>query len=167
MRMMVDKQLLNVIQQRIDARTALRSIDVLAGAATAHIERKMYYPYYSFTANCLVPTLFGKKEMTVNCLVDGVSGLGATAGAFSIEPETVSADDLLQLDVSAQEAERAARRTVSHQLSRKLRMIASFHMNIERQSIVYKGFWIIRSQDTLVMVDASSGGIHPLSSRAA
>ena len=168
--MVADDQLtslISVIRQQVDAASALRSIDALAGAATAIIERKMYYPYYRFTANCVVPTLFGRKAMTVNCLVDGVSGLGATSGAFSIDPATVPADALLQLAVLAREAESAARRTVSHQLSRKLRMIASFQVDIEPQSIVYKGFWIIRSQDTLVMVDSLSGCIHPLSSRAA
>ena len=165
--MVAENQSLNLVRQQVDAASALRSIDELAGAATASIERKMYYPYYRFTANCAVPTLFGRKTMTVNCLVDGVSGLGATASDFSIELATVPADALLQLAVSAQEAERAAHRTISHQLSRKLRMIASFEMDIEPQSIVYKGFWIIRSQDTLLMVDSSSGCIHPLSSRAA
>ncbi len=164
---MADMQLLSVIRQQVDAATALCSIDALAGAASARIERKMYYPYYRFTANCVVPTLFGKKSMIVNCLVDGVSGLGATAGNFSVESATVPADVLLQLDVSASAAESAARKTVTHQLSRKLRMIASFQVDIEPQDIVYKGFWIIRSQDTLVMVDSSSGCIHPLSSRAA
>jgi hypothetical protein len=162
-----DRQALSVIQQQVDAAIALRSIDVLAGAATAHIERKMYYPYYRFTANCAVPTLFGKKALTVNCLVDGVNGLAATAGAYVNETVTVRADTLLKFDVSLQEAERTARRTVAHQLSRKLRMIASFQVKIEPQSIVYKGFWIIRTQDTLVMVDSLSGCIHPLSSRAA
>ena len=80
---------------------------------------------------------------------------------------TVQAEMLLQLAVSAQEAERAAHRTISHQLSRKLRMIATFQIDVEPQSIVYKGFWIVRSKDTLIMVDSSSGCIHPLSSRAA
>lgn len=158
---------ISVIRQQVDAASALRSIDALAGAVTACVERKMYYPYYRFTANCAVPTLFGRKTMTVNCLVDGVSGLGATASDFSTEPAPVPAEMMLQLAVSAQEAERAAHRTISHQLSRKLRMIASFQVDIEPQSIVYKGFWIIRSQDTLIMVDSSSGCIHPLSSRAA
>lgn len=164
---MSEQQSLSVIQQQVDAATALSSIDALAGAATASIERIMYYPYYRFTANCAVPTLFGRKAMTVNCLVDGVSGLGATASDFSTEPTTVQAEMLLQLAVSAQEAERAAHRTISHQLSRKLRMIATFQVEIEPQSIVYKGFWIVRSKDTLIMVDSSSGCIHPLSSRAA
>jgi len=165
--MVADKQELNVIRQQVDAAAALRNIDALAGVATACIERKMYYPYYRFTADCVVPTLFGKKAMTVNCLVDGISGMGATADSFSIESLAVSADALLQIDVSAQEAEVSARRIISHQLGRKLRMIASFQVDIEPQSIVYKGFWIIRSQDTLVMVDSTSGCIHPLSSRAA
>ena len=137
---MTEQQSLSVIRQQVDAATALRSIDALAGAATASIERIMYYPYYRFTANCAVPTLFGRKTMTVNCLVDGVSGLGATASDFSIEPATVPAEMQLQLAVSAQDAERAAHRTISHQLSRKLRMIAAFQVDIEPQSIVYKGF---------------------------
>jgi hypothetical protein len=164
---MADDYSKSVIQQKVDAGAALRSIDALAGVATARIERKMYYPYYSFTANCVVPTLFGKKAMAVNCLVDGVSGLGATASAFSTELETVPADALLQLIVSAREAQRVARQTISHQLGRKLRMIASFQVDVEPQNIVYKGFWIVRSQDTLLMVDSSSGHIHPLSLRAA
>ena len=164
---MTDVHTLNVILENVDAATALQKIDALAGTATAHIERKMHYPYYRFTANCTVPTLFGKKAMTVHCLVDGVSGLGATASAYAIKTETVQADTVLQLDISAREAISAARRTVSHQLSRKLRMIASFQIDIEPRSLVYKGFWIIRTQDTLVMVDSSSGCIHPLNSRAA
>jgi hypothetical protein len=164
---MTEQRSLSVIQQQVDAASALRSIDALSGGATATIERMMYYPYYRFTANCAVPTLFGRKAMTINCLVDGVSGLGATAGDFSLEPATVAADMLLQLAVSAQDAERAAHRTISHQLGRKLRMIATFQVEIEPQSVIYKGFWIVRSKDTLIMVDSSSGCIHPLSSRAA
>jgi hypothetical protein len=164
---MTEQRSLSVIQQQVDAASALRSIDALSGGATATIERMMYYPYYRFTANCAVPTLFGRKAMIINCLVDGVSGLGATAGDFLLEPATVAADMLLQLAVSAQDAERAAHRTISHQLGRKLRMIATFQVEIEPQSVIYKGFWIVRSKDTLIMVDSSSGCIHPLSSRAA
>lgn len=165
--MMANQSKLSVIQQQVDAATALHKIDGLAGVKAARIERKMYYPYYRFTANCVVPTLFGKKAMVVNCLVDGVNGLGATAGAYSSATVTAPTDALLQFVVSMQEAQRTARRTISHQLGRKLRMIASFEVDVEPQSIVYKGFWIIRTHDTLVMVDSSSGCIHPLSSRAA
>ena len=164
---MADELLLRVIKQRVGAAAALCSIDTLAVAATASIERKMYYPYYCFKAKCVVPTLFSKKAMTVNCLVDGVSGLGATAGDFALEQATVPDDAHLPLTVSTTEAEHAARRTISHQLGRKLRMIASFQVNPEPPNIVYKSFWIIRSQDILVMVDSANGCIHPLGSRAA
>lgn len=158
---------LEVIAQTIDDEAALMHVNAVLGEKTASIDRLVYYPYYHFTANGDVPTLFGRRKISLNCLVDGVTGLGATADSFTLLHTRVRADTLLLAEVSATDAERVARSTITHQMGRKLRMIASFQIDLAARDIVYKVFWIVRAQEMLIMVDGCTGKLHPLRSRAA
>ncbi|MFQ5983377.1 MAG: hypothetical protein ACE5KS_08385 [Woeseiaceae bacterium] len=151
---MPEKQIVSVFRQQLDD-------------AAAKIDRKLYYPYYSFKADCTVSTLLGKKSVSVTCLVDALNGVGATAERLSADRLKVGADSILQVDVAPDEAVRTARRMLMHQLSRRLRMISDFGIELESLGLAYKCFWVARSSDMTLMIDSVTGCTHPLRTRAA
>ena len=156
-----------VIRGAINATDALCVVATLTGDIEASAESEMIYPYYCFDAKCTVPTMTGRKEVSMICLVDAVNGLGATADSFELKTESISADQLIGIEFEAAEAESIAMRTVTHRLGRKLRTITSFEVDITPRGLVHKRFFIIRTADARVMVDSTNGGLHPLKLRAA
>jgi len=164
---MADAKMLSVIRERIDSTMALHSAERVLDDAPASIEGKLYYPYHRYIANCMIPTLFGKKDVTIDCLVDAVHGLGATADRMSIDQVRVSAEASLEAMVELEEAESIARRVIAHRLGRRLRMIAPFEIHLEAQGLIHKGFWIAHSDRMRLMIDNTTGGMYPLATRAA
>jgi len=164
---MANKVSLKVIREQIDASAALQSVNTMRRDITAVVEHKLVYPYFQFTARCKVPTVVGKKEVTVACMVDGVNGHGATADHFSVEEIMVPDDSRLQLGISHDEATKIAQRAVTHQLGKRLKMIAPFEVALESAGLVYRSFWIVRVGDKSVMIDSVTGAMHPLAASAA
>ncbi len=164
---MPDAEQVVVIRGAIGATDAQCVVASLTGDVEASIEEEMIYPYYCFAANCSVPTLVGRKNISLLCLVDAVNGLGATADSFELKTEIASGDRLLDADIEAGEAAAIAQRTVTHRLGKKLRTIASFDVSVAPRGLVHKRFWIVRTREARVMVDSTNGGLHPLKLRAA
>lgn len=164
---MSDRQQVVVVRGAINSTDALCIVASLTGDVEASVEKEMIYPYYCFGANCSVPTLAGRKEVSMLCLVDAVNGLGATADNFELKKETVCGEHLLDADIEAGEAAAIAQRTVTHRLGRKLRTITSFDVSVTSRGLVHKRFWIVRTREARVMVDSTNGGLHPLKLRAA
>jgi len=164
---MGDKAQAIVIRGALNATDALCVVASLTGDFEARGESDVIYPYYCFDAECSIPTLAGRKKLSMICLVDAVNGLGATADVFELKSESVSAKALLDVDVNAETAEDIAHKTVTHRLGRKLRTITTFDVNLKARGIVNKRFWIVRTSEVRVMVDSTSGGLHPLKLRAA
>jgi len=164
---MSKQEKLVVIRGAINATDALCIVSTLTGDMNAKLESEIVYPYYCFDADCSVPTLVGRKEISVVCLVDAVNGLGATADNFGLKKEAVSAENLLPIELGKDAAAEIAERTVTHRMGRKMRMIASFDVSIAPRGIVYKRYWIVRSTEASVMVDSTNGNLHPLKLRAA
>lgn len=163
---MIKGKMLTLIRGEIDSSAALR---IVAGM-TAHIpvvERSVLYPYSRFTARCDVPTMIGRKSMTVNCLVDGINGHAATADDFATDTIDSLNETCLQAAISDEDAKRAARRTVTHRLGKQLRVIAPFNVQLESAGTVYRRFWIVRIGDQRIMTDSVTGGMHPLNATAA
>jgi len=164
---MADVKMLTVIREQVDASAALQSIHVARGDVAGVVEQKMVYPYYLFRADCKIPTIVGKQDVSVDCLVDGINGLGATADPFITEHLNVTDEDHLKSEISNSEAVKVAHRTVTHQLGKKLKMIAPFDVTLEAKGMIYRSFWIVRIGDSRIMVDSVTGGMHPLSASAA
>lgn len=164
---MADAKMLTVIREQVDASAVLQSIQAASGNVAGVIEQKMVYPYYRFKASCKIPTIVGKQGVAVDCLVDGINGLGATADPFSTEQLKVTDESLLKPEISNSEAVKIAHRTVTHQLGKKLKMIAPFDVTLEAKGMIYRSFWIVRIGDSRIMVDSVTGGMHPLSASAA
>jgi hypothetical protein len=155
------------IREQVDSTTALQDIAGNTDDVSAAVERSVLYPYFRFSAQCTVPTVIGKKDMWVDCLVDGMNNLGATADPFATD-QLISCDEvLLQPKITNEQAQRTAQRTVTHQLSKQLRMIAPFDVHLESAGTIYKRFWIIRIGDARIITDSVTGSMHPLSANAA
>ena len=164
---MANKVLLKVIREQIDASAALQSVNTVRRDITAVVEQKLVYPYFQFTARCKVRTVVGKKEVTIACMVDGVNGHGATADHFSTDEILVPENSRLRLGISHDEATKIAQRTVTHQLGKKLKMIAPFEVALESIGLAYRSFWIVCVGDKRVMIDSVTGVMHPLAECAA
>lgn len=164
---MADRTRLDAVRGQVDAGTAAALVRDLNHGLPSYVESERFYPYFHFTADCRVPTLVGKQRVSIACLVDGVNGLGATVDPFLTEERHVNSDHLLQTEITFTDAFSAARRTITHQLGRKLRMIAGFDVDLDALGMVYKRFWIVRSGETLVMVDSATGKLLPIGARAA
>ena len=156
-----------VIRGQVDTKSALLRIQSMAGGAAVEVEGSVLYPYFRFTGEGTVPTMIGRKSISVECLVDGINGLGATADPFSTEQLAASDEVLLQTAITAATARRSAQRTVTHRLTRRLRTISAFDIQLEAAGTIYKRFWIMRVGDGRVMTDSVTGNVHPLNANAA
>jgi hypothetical protein len=155
------------IKETITHDDALHIVNTIARVSTAHIERKIYYPYYWFTADCVTQTLFGKKPFSANCLVDGCNGLGATSDPFTVEEAIIESESKLAIRANPEMARSSARRFLSHNLSRGMKMIGHFNIALESRGVIYKSYWLARCEGTLVMVDGVTGSLHTLDQKAA
>ena len=164
---MAKQEKFTIIRERVDSTAALQNVVGMTDDIPAVIEGSVLYPYIGFTAQCSVPTMIGKKEICIDCLVDGVNGHGATADSFSTERMVASDEVKLQSTITDDEARRTAQRTVTHRLSKQLKMIAPFDVQLNAAGTVYKRFWIIRIGDARIMADSVTGNMHPLSASAA
>jgi len=164
---MSKKERIVVIRGAINSTDAVCIVSSLTGDMEAKLESEVIYPYYCFDAVCSVPTLAGRKNLPLVCLVDAVNGLGATADNFALKNEAVTPEMILPIELDDDAATEIARRTVTHRVGKKLRMIASFDVAITQRGIVHKRFWIVQSSDASVLVDSSNGSLHPLKLRAA
>lgn len=158
---------IEVVCGSITSSDALSVVTSLTGDINVTLESEMRYPYYCFDARCSVPTLAGRKAVSLLCLVDAVNGLGATADSFESKTESVRQADLMSSRINNEEAVDIAQRTVTHRMGRKLRMIASFDVAMMPRGIVHKRFWIVQSSNARIMVDSTSGNMHPLTLKVA
>ena len=156
-----------VIRGAINATDALCVVASLTSDVDATFESEIIYPYYCFDADCRVPTLIGRKQFSMICLVDAVNGLGATADSFELKKEILPLELLLAADIDDQAAAKIANRTVIHRLGRKLRTISTFDVGVASRGLIHKRFWIVKTSDARVMVDSTTGRLHPLKLRAA
>lgn len=156
-----------IVRGLITSADALCLVSSLTGDVEVQLQPDVIYPYYCFDASCSVPTLAGRKEIDLICLVDAVNGLGATADSFELKTETLTASKILPVELDAPAATEIAQRTVTHRMGRQLRVITSFDVSFVPRGIVHKRFWIVQSADARVMVDSTTGSLHPLKLRAA
>lgn len=163
---MTDRRV-TIIDGEVGSSDAIRIATAATGDDNAFVERAVCYPYYWFEARCTLPSLAGRQAMSLTCLVDAINGIGATADEFQTKEEVIRAGDELAERIDDDEAAEIARRTISHTLSRKVRTIASFDVELEPCGVIHKRYWIIRTSGARLMVDSSTGHLHPLKLRAA
>jgi len=163
---MTDEQVV-VIRGAFNATDALCVVASLTGDIEARVLRDIIYPYYCFDAACSIPTLAGRKPLSMICLVDAVNGLGATADSFELKKERVSAETVMATTIDVADAADIATRTVTHRLGRKLRTITDFDVDVTSRGLVHKRFWIVQTGEARLLVDSTTAGWHPLRLEAA
>lgn len=164
---MTKREQVVIARSSFSSTEALCFVASLTGDIEAKVEKDIVYPYYCFDADCSVPTMVGRKKVSLICMVDAVNGVGATADSFVLKNESVPLSSLLPSEIGDEEAARIANRTVSHALGKKLRTMTSFDVALKPRGLVHKRFWIVHSSEARVMVDSTTGGLHPLKLRAA
>lgn len=164
---MTEREQVVVIRGSFNATDALCVVASLTGDVEARVESDIIYPYYCFDAECTVPTLAGRKDVSLICLVDAVNGPGATADSFELKKETIETRKLMACEIDDEAAVDIAQRTVTHHMGRKLRTIAEFDVKIKPRGIVHKRFWIVQTSEASLLVDSTTAGWLPLRLEAA
>ena len=152
------------IRGEVNAEIAVNIVSGLCGCSDLIVQQAMYYPYFKFDCHCSLPTLFGRRQSEITCLVDAVSGKGATADAFEVDEWHLPPTELVNTSISHIEAQKLAQRTVTHTLGRKLRVIADFRLRLNAAGLIYKRFWIVGNAEVRALVDSVNGSMHPLPS---
>jgi len=156
-----------LIHGAFDATHALCVAASLTGDLDATVESDRLFPYFCYDASCRVPTLAGRRKVSLVCLVDAVNGLGSTADSFELENTSVPRGRVLETAIDENEAARIAERTVTHGLTRRARALTSFDVRLAPRGIVYKRFWIVRTSEARLLVDSTTAGWFPLKLEAA
>jgi hypothetical protein len=156
-----------VIRGSFNATDALCVVASLTGDVEAHVASDIIYPYYCYDVECSVPTLAGRKNVSMICLVDAANGLGATADSFELKKETIPVSRILATDIDADTATRIATRTVTHRMGKELRTIADFDVEMKPRGLVHKRFWIVQTSEARLLVDSTTAGWFPLKLEAA
>ncbi|MDH4108170.1 MAG: hypothetical protein OEW35_07620 [Gammaproteobacteria bacterium] len=164
---MTDRIELEVIEPGID-QVAVGDIAArLAPGSDASVQRGLWYPYFRFDADCSARALFGRRGMQLNCLVDGLTGLAATAPSFCSTRDAVPRADVLPASLMPDAALLAARRYLATSLGRGFRTIADFDIRLADRGTIHKLYWLVAIDDGQVLVDSLTGGWIPMTARAA
>ena len=158
---MSDSTRVNVIHATLepgDARSMLASLD----APGYERERTIAYPYFSFRVSGFAPSLFGRRALSIDCLVDARTGEASTTDNYRTQSVNVAPDTLMAFAGCPRDALREARRYAAHALGRGLRTLADFDLRIENTGVIYKSFWVFRRNATRVLVDSTTGSMHLL-----
>jgi hypothetical protein len=145
--------------------SAAEAIEIAAAAGDVSGVRGatcIHYPYYWYRAQGSAPGLFGRRSLTLDCLVDARSGIASTTDRFTIEERRPADSVQLAPDRSADIARAAAQRCLAHSLGRRLRTIADFQLNLDDRGLVYKTYWVVDCAGEDLLVDSGNGAFHPL-----
>ena len=164
---MTEREQVVVIRGSFNATDALCVVASLTGDVDARVASDIIYPYHCFDAECTVPTLAGRKDVSLICLVDAVNGLGATADSFELKKESVARSKLMSAEIDDETAADTAHRTVTHHMGRSLRTIAEFDVRLKPRGFVHKRFWIVQTSEARLLVDSTTAGWFPLKLEAA
>lgn len=163
----MSKRRVVVMPGEFDAAAAVDAVRNIGGSGDVRIDRAVWYPYFSFDASCRVPTFGGRRAVTVPCLVDAINGVAMTCDRFHAAEVQLESSALLAARVEYEAAANAARKIVLHQLGKRARMIANFHIDLDRPQLMYRRFWIVTVGERLSLVDSVSGAVQAMQVTAA
>tara|TARA_B100001142_G_scaffold318775_1_gene361338 strand:- start:1249 stop:1746 length:498 start_codon:yes stop_codon:yes gene_type:complete len=116
-----------------------------------------FYPYFHFQVNYQAPFLLARKQLKIDCLIDGLNGQAATSDIFLLKNIEAYSDDILNKKVNRERAQISGKRYVINSLSRKFKSISNFNVIMNFKSTVYKSFWVIEYENISLIVDSING----------
>ena len=141
-------------------------IDVIDPAADLElpcvISDEVYFPYVHIEATCRSPGIATRGKLNLNCLVDAVNDLAATADSFNVHQLETEKHKVVIGNVGLPEARRSAQRYLFHHLGRRARAILDFGIELQAAKPVYKRFLIAETKAGRVLVDSTTGGTYAL-----
>ena len=126
-----------------------------------------FYPYFHFHVNYQAPFLFARKQLKIDCLIDGLNGQAATSDMFLLKDIEAYSDDVLNKKVNRERAYKSGKRYVINSLSRKFKSISNFNVTMNFKSTVYKSFWVIEYENISLIVDSINGSYKVIELRSA
>ena len=151
-----------LIRAEIGAGEARSTVASVAGVTEVVVDRRIYYPYHWYRAAGSAPGFFGRRPVSLSCLVDACSGTVSTADPFALDEVTVCDAVLVAARREACDTALAAHRYVTHALGRGLRTMANFNVDLDHRGVVHKPFWVLRCGESRVLVDGVTGRLCPL-----
>lgn len=163
---MAEPRHVRVMRRRVGPDAAASSVAALAGEADRGVAAAVYYPFHAWSATGRLRTLAGTRRVACYGVVDARTGDVATSDPLDTEELAVAPDALLAARHGSADALRMARSFAAHALRRRLRVICDFRLELSELGLVYRPYWIVRAGAALVLVDAVTGGLHPLAEPA-
>jgi hypothetical protein len=153
--------MIRVMRSSVSAESAMRRVAGLLDAEAA-IERRVFYPWYHFNATGCLRSLFGRRRIEIDCLVDARSGRAASADALTLDRVLPAAGETLDAQQDIEASRRKAERYASHALGRRFRLLGRFDLRLDEPRLVHRPYWIVRAGAERVLLDAVTGEVHPL-----
>ena len=75
-----------------------------------------FYPYFHFQVNYQAPFLLARKQLKIDCLIDGLNGQAATSDIFLLKNIEAYSDDILNKKVNRERAQISGKRYVINRL---------------------------------------------------
>ena len=107
--------------------------------------------------NYHAPFLLARKQLKIDCLIDGLNGQAATSDMFLLKNIEAHSNDVLNKKVNRELAYKSGKRYVINSLSRKFKSISNFNVTMDFKSTVYKSFWVIEYENISLIVDSING----------
>jgi len=161
------KQTITAVKQHISSQQAALLVQSAAGDFVAQVQKKIYYPYFWFYFRCSVKILKWEHPMRVSCLVDRINKEAATSSLFEREEVEADTENILEGELSREEAYKMAETYVVHASIHKMRSILYPKQQLVEEAAVYKPFWLVkcshpRKTSFRVIVDGGTGKLQIL-----
>ncbi|MBP1970051.1 hypothetical protein J2Z83_002167 [Virgibacillus natechei] len=129
-------------------------------------DRIIYYPYYFFVYNVKAKRLFLPMDEKVGCAVDAISGSGSLVDFNpKLEEAEILGEQRMQKHQTLEDCLPISESFVFRSLSLKMRMISFSHVQVEKQQLFYRPFWVVYNKNgdgQGFIVDGVTGQYHPL-----
>jgi hypothetical protein len=154
---MNNKENLKLINKNISLESAINMAKSNKMYGDVFNIEESFYPYFHFRVNYQTPFLLARKQLKIDCLIDGLNGHAATSDKFSLKNIEANSNDILNKKVNREHAYKSGKRYVINSLSRKFKSISNFNVTMNFKSTVYKSFWVIEYENISLIVDTING----------
>lgn len=164
------RKVIRAIRTTVGAEEAVAILESTAPVSAA-VERQVFYPFHWFLLRCSTSTVLGTSAVRVSCLVDGRSGLCATADRFDLEGIRASCEDILDTKLGELDGRRIAKRYAAYVVRGKRKAFVRAELEVLEAALIYKPFWVVGCKEGStppfrMLVDGVTGGFYPLPTRS-
>lgn len=106
-------------------------------------DRIVYYPYYFFVYNVKAKRLFLPMNEKVGCAVDAINGTGSLVDYNpKLELAEISDEQRMYQYQALEDCLPISESFIFRSLSLKMRMLSFSHVQVEKQQLFYRPYWV-------------------------